>query len=117
MEQLAADPIKSVLFILVLASIFLGYVYWFNPKPVEYKRAHHKRVGGIFIVASAGTTYLFFPSEVNMALLVLGVMLLYMINARLVHYCQNCGKVIRTSIIKQVPEKCPHCHSLYIPPK
>ena len=117
MEQMAANPLKFSLFVLVLAVIVLGYVYWFNRKPVEYKRAHHKKVGGIFILAIAGTTYIFFPSDVNMTLLILGVVLLYMVNSRLVHYCQTCGKVIRTNIIKQVPDRCPYCHSLYTPPK
>lgn len=117
MEQLAANPLKSVLFVLVMVALVLGYVYWFNRKPVEYKRANHKKVGGVFILAVAAATYLFFPSDVNMTLLILGVVLLYMVNARLVHYCQVCGRVIRTNIIKQTPEKCPYCHSLYTPPK
>jgi len=116
LNQLAANPGKTVFFFLVILSIFLVYVLWFNRKPVEYKRAHHKKTSGIFILAVCGTTYLFFPSDMNMVLLMLGAVLLYLVNTRLVHYCPVCGKTIRTNAIKQTPEKCPYCHSLYSPP-
>ena len=43
MEQLAANPFKSALFVLVMVALVIGYVYWFNRKPVEYKRANHKK--------------------------------------------------------------------------
>ncbi len=116
MEQLAASPLKTVLFVLVMLSIVLTYMLWFDRKPVEFKRAHHKRISGIFILAVCGVTYLFFPSDRNMVLLILGAGGLYLVNTRLVHYCQVCGKTIRTNMIRQVPEKCPYCHSLYNPP-
>jgi hypothetical protein len=115
-EQLAASPVKTVFFVLIMLSIVLAYIFWFDRKPVEFKRAQHKRVSGIFILAVCGTTYLFFPSDRNMVLLLLGAVLLYLVNTRLVHYCPVCGKTIRTNMIKQVPEKCPYCHSLYTPP-
>ena len=116
MDQMAASPVKIVIFILVMLSIVLAYMFWFSRKPVEYKRAQHKRVSGIFILAVFGTTYLFFPSDRNMALLMLGAVMLYVVNVRLVHYCAVCGKTIRSNMLKQVPEKCPYCYSLYTPP-
>jgi hypothetical protein len=109
-------PFNTVIFIVVIAAIVVGYSLWFNRKPVEFKRRYHKRITGIFIGVVGGVSYLFFPSDKNMVLLMLGAVLLYLVNSRLVHYCAVCGKTIRTNMLKQVPEQCPYCRSLYSPP-
>ena len=99
-----------------MAAIILGYNWWFDRKPVEFKRMYHKKLWGILLLVVGGLTYLFYPSDKNMVLLMLGAVLLYLVNSRLVHYCAICGKTIRTNMLKQMPEQCPHCHSLYSPP-
>ena len=117
LDQWTGISLKTVGFILLMVTIVLGYGLWFNGKPVEFKRRHHKRVTGIFILAVGGLSYLFYPSDKNMVLLMLGAVLLYLVNSRLVHYCAVCGRTIRTNMLKQVPEQCPYCHSLYSPPE
>jgi uncharacterized CHY-type Zn-finger protein len=116
LEQLTADPVKAVSLVLVLLSAVLLYTFWFEKKPVEYKRMYHKKISLIFIGVVCSTTYIFFPSDKNMVLLILASILLYLVNTRLVHYCSVCGKTIRTNMLKQQPEQCPYCHSLYTPP-
>jgi hypothetical protein len=117
LDQMTGIPFKTVGFILLMVVIVMGYGLWFNRKPVEFKRRYHKRITGIFIGVVGGVSYLFFPSDKNMVLLMLGAVLLYLVNSRLVHYCAVCGKTIRTNMLKQVPEQCPYCRSLYSPPE
>jgi rubrerythrin len=116
LDQLAGIELQTVGFILIMATIVVVYSWWFDKKPVEFKRRHHKRVTGIFIGVVGGVSYLFFPSDKNMVLLMLGAVLLYLVNSRLVHYCAVCGRTIKTNMLKQVPEQCPYCRSLYSPP-
>ena len=113
---MAGVDFKTIGFILIIAVIVFGYSLWFNRKPVEFKRRYHKRISAVFIGGIAGLSYLFFPSDKNMVLLMLMAVLLYMVDSKLVHYCAVCGKTIRTNMLRQVPERCPYCHSLYTPP-
>lgn len=116
MEQITANPAKAAALLLILVSVVLLYTFWFEKKPVEFKRMYHKKVTLIFIGVVCGTTYIFYPSDKNMVLLIMAALLLYLVNTRLVHYCAVCGRTIRSNMIKQVPEQCPYCHSLYTPP-